>query len=140
MAHRETTMATDPEARIRAYFADCGHGDAAAIAAHFTDGAVIYDTNVPPVRGSEAIGRFWVRVREKWGGATWQVDAVLVDGERAAIEWTMHGRQPAGGEPFAVRGAEWYRFEAGRIAEIRQYWTFDPASPGTGLVGYPYDR
>ncbi len=132
-------MTSDLEARIRAYFAACGQGDAAAIAAHFTDDAVIYDTNVPPVRGSAAIGQFWVRVREKWGGARWQVDAVLAEGERAAIEWTMTGRHPARGERFAVHGAEWYRFEDGRIAEIRQYWTFDPAAPGTGLVGYPYE-
>lgn len=147
---------TDRAGRIRAYFADCSHADAAAIGMHFTVDAVIYDTNVPPVRGRDAIGRFWVRVREKWGGAEWHVDAVLEDGDRAAIEWTMTGRTPvqaasaeavgagAGtgasevGRAFAVRGAEWYRFEGGLIAEIRQYWTFDPASPGSQLRGFPY--
>ncbi len=130
-------MQMPAEERIRAYFTDCSQGDAAAIAAHFTEAAVIYDTNVPPVQGREAIGRFWVRVREKWGGAAWQVKAVLATGEHAAIEWTMTGRQRVSGVPFAVHGAEWYRFEGGRIAEIRQYWTFDPRAPGSGLLGYP---
>lgn len=130
----------DAPQRIAAYFDACTHGDAAAIAAHFTADAVIFDTNVPPVRGRDAIGRFWVRVRDKWGGAAWQVDAVVAEGDRAAIEWTMTGRVVATDAPFAVRGAEWYRFEDGLIAEIRQYWTFDPAAPGSELVGYPYRR
>ena len=128
-----------PEQRIRAYFDACTHGDATAIGAHFTDDATIYDTNVPPVRGREAIGRFWVRVRAKWGGAAWYVDAVLAEGDRASIEWTMTGRDATSGDTFAVRGAEWYRFEGGLVAEIRQYWTFVANAPGSQLLGYTYD-
>ena len=127
-----------PEQRIRAYFDACTHGDAAAIGGHFTPDATIYDTNVPPVQGREAIGRFWVRVREKWGGAVWQVDAVLAASDRAAIEWTMTGRDPATGNAFNVHGAEWYRFADGLIAELRQYWTFDATAPGSQLLGYAY--
>ncbi len=128
-----------PEQRIRAYFDACTHGDGASIGAHFTADATIYDTNVPPVRGRDAIGRFWVRVREKWGGAAWHVDAVLANGDRAAIEWTMTGHDAASNSAFAVRGAEWYRFDGGLIAEIRQYWTFNARAPGSQLLGYTYD-
>ena len=64
----------------------------------------------------------------------------MSDGETAAIEWTMTGTDPASGRAFAVRGSEHYRFEGGdhRIAEIRQYWTFDPERLDTGLIDYPY--
>lgn len=54
--------------------------------------------------------------------------------DEAAIEWTMLADGERG-ERVAMRGAEWYRFEGGRIAEIRAY--FDPAPTG-GLNGFPY--
>jgi hypothetical protein len=51
----------------------------------------------------------------------------------------MRGRDPRqGGRPFAFRGSEHYRFRDSLIAEIRQYWTFDPERLDTGLRGYPY--
>lgn len=128
---------------IESYFTACGSGSAAAIAAHFAPDAVIYDLNLPPVRGSAAIGAFWVRVRTKWQGARWQVDSYLGAADRAAIEWTMTGRLPEQGSAFAVRGAEHYRFvdSAGdtmRIAEIRQYWLFDPRRMDSALREFPY--
>ena len=52
----------------------------------------------------------------------------------------MTGTEPASGRAFAFRGSEHYRFEGDdhRIAEIRQYWTFDPDRLDTGLIDYPY--
>lgn len=134
----KVTRVTDGDhaARIRAYFIACTSGSAADVASHFTEAATIFDTNVAPVHGREAIGRFWVRVREKWGGASWHVDSLIVAGDAAAIEWHMRGR--AGGDEFVVRGSEHYQFTAGLIAEIRQYWTYNPQSPGSALLGYRY--
>jgi hypothetical protein len=128
----------DAAERIRAYFEACGRGSAADITSHFTAEAVIYDTNIEPVRGADAIGEMWVKVRERWGGARWTVDSVVAQGDAAAIEWTMTGVDPADQRPFAFRGSEHYRFDQrGLIAEIRQYWTFDRAILDTGLRGYP---
>jgi ketosteroid isomerase-like protein len=42
--------------RIEAYFSACSEGDAAAIASHFTDDAVVYDLNHAPVVGAASIG------------------------------------------------------------------------------------
>ena len=128
-----------PEGRIRAYFDSCNDDPADAIAAHFTPEAVIWDTNHTPVRTAAGIGRFWDRIRGQWRGATWSVDRVVAgaDGEAAAIEWTMAGTGPTG--PFRFRGSEHYAFDGDRIAEIRQYWTFDPERLDTGLVDYPYE-
>ena len=126
-----------PADRIRAYFAACTGGTAEDIAAQFTPDAVIFDTNVGPVRGAATIGTFWAGVREHWQGAAWAVDSVVAEGDAAAIEWTMTGRGREG-RPFAMRGSEHYAFVDGRIAEIRQYWTFDRDRLDTGLLDYPY--
>ena len=131
-----------PEARIEAYFTDCGRGTAADIARHFTPDAVIYDTNVGPTRGSDAIGEMWVKVRERWNGATWRVDSFVGDGDHAAIEWSMRGRDSGHDRPFTFRGSEHYVFDSSGseplIGEIRQYWTFDRVRLDTGLLDYPY--
>ena len=127
--------------RITAYFDACGTGLPNEIAAHFTTDAVIYDTNVRPMVGAVDIGTSWVRVRERWGGARWSVDSIVSNGDAAAIEWSMTGTDPESGRAFVFRGSEHYRFDPAEnlIAEIRQYWTFDPARLDTGLVGYPTD-
>jgi SnoaL-like domain len=135
----------DPAARIEAYFGACNLGSAAEIGAHFTSDAIVWDTNLEPCRGNEAIGAMWVTVRERWGGARWSVDRVVAQDEMAAIEWTMVGRSARhGGRSFAFRGSEHYAFQGAfrgvLIAEIRQYWTFDPERLDTGLVGYDHSQ
>ena len=127
----------DHAARITAYFASCTSGTPAEIAAHFTDDAVIYDTNHAPVVGAAGIGAFWEKIRGQWNGAAWGVDSIVSDGETAAIEWHMKGDGDQG--PFVFRGSEHYAFVDDLISEIRQYWTFDRSSSDTGLQGYPYE-
>lgn len=121
---------------VETYFAACSKGDASAIARHFCEDAVVYDTTHEPVRGATAIGEFYVRVRDKWGGAIWEVNTYVGEADAAAIEWSMRGKKD--GRPFTVRGSEHYEFRDGSIGEIRQYWTFNPESPDTGLRGFPY--
>ena len=124
------------EAVVRSYFAACTSGSPDDVAAHFTDDAVIYDTNHTPVVGATTIGGFWTKIRSKWVGAEWLVDTYVGDDSAGAIEWTMRGTD--GERPFAVRGSEHYEFVDGRIDQIRQYWTFDPSAPGSELIGYDY--
>lgn len=130
-----------PAQRVDAYFLACGEGSADDIASHFTDDAVVWDTNIRPMRGNTGIGASWVKVRERWGGAKWLVDTMVAaeDGATAAIEWHMTGTNPSDERDFVFRGSEHYLFEDTLIAEIRQYWTFDPDRLDTGLVDYDYD-
>ena len=123
---------------IKAYIESCGEGTAADIGSHFAEDAVIFDTNVRPIRGAEQIGEMWVSVRERWGGAQWAVDSVIAAGDVAAIEWSMTGIDPDTQRQFTFRGSEHYRFVDSLIDEIRQYWTFDRAQLDTGLVGFDY--
>lgn len=130
----------DQRARIEEYFRACGHGSAEEIAAHFTPDAVIYDTNIRPMRSAVGIGEAWTKVRERWGGAEWFVDSYVSDGTTAAIEWSMTGRAPDTAAAFVFRGSEHYAFaeEQNLIREIRQYWTLDLDRLDTGLVGYDH--
>jgi hypothetical protein len=131
----------NPKERIQTYFAACREGSSSDIAAQFTDEAVIYDTNIRPMRTAADIGADWIKIREHWGGAKWSVDSIVSDGQHAAIEWTMTGTNPKDGRDFVFRGSEHYRFETNEnlIAEIRQYWTFDPQTLDTGLRDYDYE-
>ncbi len=128
----------NPDDRIEAYFAACSEASSAAIAEHFTEDAVIYDTNIRPVTGNQAIGRMWVKVRERWRGAVWTVDSFVGDEAGAAIEWSMTGTNPDDDKAFVFRGSEHYAFDETLISEIRQYWTFDADKLDTGLVDYDY--
>ena len=130
-----------PAERIDAYFVACSEGSANEIASHFTDAAVIWDTNIRPMRGRTDIGATWVKVRDRWDGARWLVDSIVeaADAHTAAIEWRMTGRDLRAGRDFTFRGSEHYCFEESLIAEIRQYWTFDPERLDTGLLDYEYD-
>jgi ketosteroid isomerase-like protein len=125
---------------IEAYFAACSHGTPEDVAACFTADAMVFDTNIAPFTGAGRIGRQWVRVRERWGGAVWTVDSCVESesGEVAAIEWSMSGTEPTSGRAFIFRGSEHYRFEENLIVEIRQYWTFNPNTLDTALLGYLY--
>ncbi|MCW2665628.1 MAG: Major Facilitator Superfamily [Frankiales bacterium] len=138
-----SSASTHPEVHIRnnrdiveKYFHACTHGDADAIAASFCQDAVVYDTNHRPVVGAADIGRFYVKVREQWAGASWHVDTFVGEGSAAAAEWTM--LVPGEGTPSAVRGSEHYEFRDDRIQQIRQYWTYDADRLATGLRDYPY--
>ncbi|WP_419920557.1 nuclear transport factor 2 family protein [Candidatus Poriferisodalis sp.] len=140
-------ITADIEQTITGYFDACTSGQAAAVAEHFTDDAVIFDTNHVPIASAATIGQFWSRIAAKWQGAAWHVERLVTDGDTAAIEWVMTGTAPTpdgSDAAFAVRGSEHYDFaqsnETGEllIAEIRQYWTFDPSQPSSELVEYPY--
>ena len=124
-------------ALVERYFEACSRGSAEAIAACFTGDATIFDTNLPPVRGDAACGRFWTTVRSRWGGARWRIDHGIADGDEVACEWTMQGVADDG-RPVTFRGSDHYRFEGDRIAEVRQYWVFDREGLMSGLLDYPY--
>ena len=68
--------------------------------------------------------------------ARWVVDHALAAGDEAVIEWTMFWRPDGARERVATRGAEWFVFRDGLIAEIRSYYQQRPET--TELAGFPY--
>lgn len=131
------------DALIRRYFAACNAADYDGLVACFTPDAVHYfPAGLPevPWRSADTIARQWIRCVETLG-SQWTIERILIshrsdEAPEAMIEWT-HWKNRSG---TALRGAEWYLFENGRISEIRAYYA-SPAGQGVAineLVGFDY--
>lgn len=130
------------KALLRRYYAACGAGDEAAIAACFTADAVHYFPATPrygPWRGAAAIAGGWAETVRRTG-AVWTIDRVVVDPAEAVavVEWTQF--RPRQGK--RLRGDEWYAFDraSGLIAEVRAYFaaTEHPGQDVHELAGFDY--
>jgi hypothetical protein len=132
---------TEMDTLIRAYFAACNAGDAAAIATYFEPDAVHY---FPPgmyggaFRGATTIGERWKNAVASIG-SYWTIDRLLCDApsRQAVLEWTHFKRK----QNTILRGDEWYIFsERGLIAEIRAYYASpqDPTRERLELDGFDY--
>ena len=111
--------------RVREYYDACNTGDAAKIAAHFTDDAEHLFTRLPPVRGATNIGEQTAYAVEH-AQASWHVENGIESGDEAVIEFANHWTDPRDGERKTIRGTEWFRFaEDGRITEVRAYYHRD---------------
>ncbi len=111
----------NPEEIIDSYFRAMRQGPSgqADLLALFADEAVYHEPFVAPETpaiGRQAIGD---RLRTAWEDPPpdMQLDVlqVDVDGSRAEVHWEC--RSPA--FPAPVKGVDRYRFEAGRISELR---------------------
>lgn len=120
---------------VRDYYAGCSRGDRARMIATFTPDVVHYFPTNDPIRGAEALADHWVRVQGRTG-AVWTVDHGIQQGDEAVIEWSMTFADPKSGDRGRLRGAEWYVFRDGKIAEIRAY--YQPGQRISELRGYPY--
>jgi ketosteroid isomerase-like protein len=130
----------DYDALIRRYFDACNAADYQALMDCFTPDAVHYfPAGLPevPWRTADTISKKWIWCVETLG-SQWTIERILIshDKPEAMIEWT-HWKNKSG---TALRGAEWYVFEDGKIQEIRAYYA-SPADKGTPineLVDFDY--
>ena len=123
---------------IRSYYAALNTGDADAVAAHFTADATHYYTRLGPHEGAETIGQM-TNLAVEGIEARWFVENALEgDGDEAVIEWTMTWRDPKSGERRLDRGAEWFLFRDGKIAEVRAYHHGGPKNPSGDLLGFDH--
>jgi hypothetical protein len=122
---------------IRSYYEALNTGDPAAVAEHFTPGAVHYYTRLGPHEGAQTIGDHTKWAVEAIDGQ-WHIDNAIEDGEQAVIEWAMTWRDPKSGERRLDRGTEWFRFEDGKIAEVRAYHHGGPKNPSGDLLGFDH--
>jgi ketosteroid isomerase-like protein len=138
---------------IRRYYDACSTGDVDALVETVCDDVVHYflapNPGSAPVTGALDLAHYWRKVQARIEGR-WIVDRILGEGDEAVIEWTLFWRPPEGPDRVATRGAEWYRFEGGRIAEVRAYYqqlqmsteleAFDYAGRGYSRVGSEASR
>ena len=124
--------------RVRAYYDACNSGDADAVSACFTPGAVHWFTRREPYRGAAEIGR-WTATAVRELDARWTVEHGIEQGDEACIEWTMEWTDPGSGERRLDRGTEWFRFSAdGLIEEVRAYHHSSPKNRSGDLVGFDH--
>lgn len=105
---------------IRDYYLGCSSADEALMKSAFTDDVVHYFTQHPPIVGADALASYWLKMQPRIE-ASWYCDHALIQGDECVIEWTMKWRAPTGNKEL-MRGAEWYIFRDGKIAEIRAYY------------------
>lgn len=105
---------------IREYYRGCSTADVAVMKGTFTDDVVHYFTHHAPIRGADALAGYWAKMQPRID-AVWTCDHAIVQGEECVIEWTMRWTPPTGRAEL-IRGAEWYVFRDGKIAEIRAYY------------------
>jgi ketosteroid isomerase-like protein len=122
---------------IRSYYDALNTGDPATVAEHFTPGAVHYYTRLGPHEGAQTIGEHTKWAVEQIDGQ-WHIDNAIEDGEQAVIEWAMTWRDPKSGERRLDRGTEWFRFEDGKIAEVRAYHHGGKKNPQGDLLGFDH--
>ncbi len=124
---------------LRRYYDGCSAGDVDAMESTFHPDVVHYflapNVGSTPVGGAAHLARYWRKVTARID-ATWVVDSIVADGDEAVIEWTMFWTPIDGDAVVATRGAEWFRFEAGGIREIRSY--YQQRAETTELDGFPY--
>jgi ketosteroid isomerase-like protein len=122
---------------IRSYYEALNSGDPDRIAEHFTDDAVHYYTRIEPLRGARTIGEHTKWAVENLEGR-WVLENGIDDGDQAVIEWTMTWRDPKSGQARLDRGTEWFRFEDGRIAEVRAYFHSNAKNRSGDLLGFDH--
>ena len=122
---------------IRSYYQALNTGDADRVAEHFTPDATHYYTRLGPHESARTIGEHTKWAVENIDGQ-WHIDNAIEDGEQAVIEWAMTWRDPRSGERRLDRGTEWFRFEDGRIAEVRAYHHGGPKNRSGDLLGFDH--
>jgi ketosteroid isomerase-like protein len=122
---------------VRSYYEALNSGDADRVADHFTDDAVHYYTRRDPHRGAREIAEHAAWAVEHIEGR-WILENGIDDGVQACIEWTMTWRDPRSGERRLDRGAEWFSFLDGKIAEVRAYFHSNERNRSGDLLGFDH--
>jgi hypothetical protein len=120
--------------QVRSFYEALNSGDEEAIAVHLTEDATQYYTRLSPHQGASKIARYAAWAVDKLE-ARWVVENAIEQDGQVAIEWTMTWRHPEG-EIRLTRGAEWFRFEGERIAEVRAYHHGSRRNPQGDLLGF----
>ena len=122
-------------ALIERYYKGCNERNIDLMMSTFAPDVTHYFYTPPsPTRGAENLARLWAGFPK---GCRWTVDHAIASGDEAVIEFSYFYTRPGDTKERVVRGAEWYVFREGRIAEIRAYYWQDQDKEYS-LQGYPY--
>ena len=124
---------------IRRYYEACSRGDAEGVAAEMCDDVVHWflapNPGSAPVAGAEHLGRYWRKVH-RMIAPVWFVDHAVTEAGETVIEWSMWWTPAGSAHRVVTRGAEWFVFRDGLIAEIRSYYRQETSD--SELESFPY--
>jgi ketosteroid isomerase-like protein len=129
-------MASDLLEHVQGYYDALSRGNADEVASYFTDDATHYYTRLGPHHGREIADNAALGVEHL--DAQWILEHGIDDGNEAVIEWTMVWTDPKSGKRRLDRGTEWFRFEGGKIAEVRAYHHSDEKNRQGNLLGFDH--
>jgi ketosteroid isomerase-like protein len=92
------------------------------LSVYTTDATFVEAPFTEPMRGSEAIRRYWSEVPANQSEITVTTGEIYVAGPWFATEFKAVFRRRRTGEWIEARGAVFCEAEDGRIAEMRMYW------------------
>lgn len=97
-------------------------GDVEPIVALFGDDAVLQNVTVAgDFHGQDGARHFWSDDRRVFGEVSSEFRNVIVDGDRAALEWTRRGTS-RGGDPIEYPGVSILELAGGRISRFMAYF------------------
>ncbi|MFN3429862.1 MAG: nuclear transport factor 2 family protein [Candidatus Sericytochromatia bacterium] len=97
----------------------------------FTADARVSNLLMPdPAVGQPGARGFWAMYRDTFGAIASRFDSVVIDGDRAALEWTATGTGHRG-QPIRYRGVSMLEIRGDRVSRFMAY--FDPADLGAQL-------
>lgn len=110
-------------AAVEALNAAINAHDLAALHLAVTDDVVFENTNPAPdgtrIEGRDAFGRFWAQWFAANPDARFEVEEIVVAGDRAVVRWVY--RKTRDGRPWHIRGIDLFRVRDGRVAEKLSY-------------------
>jgi hypothetical protein len=126
------------EDTIRVYYVGCSTGDIDLMKSTFAPDVTHYFTDHEPVTGADTLANYWAGFNTIERKAVWTVDRFMATENEAVIEWTMISTFLNKQRKELLRGAEWYQFHEGKIAEIRAYYRWVDEQLASELIGFPY--
>src|SRR3954454_2031522 len=122
---------------VRGYYDALNRGAPEEVASFFTEDATHYYTRLGPHHGNQTLGEY-TKFAVEHLKAHWILEHGIDDGNEAVIEWTLLWTDPKSGQRRLDRGTEWFRFEDGKIAEVRAYHHSNEKNRSGDLLGFDH--
>lgn len=127
------SLPTDPRGLLTAYYEACNRHDAAAAAALCAEDARHEEAGTGHARaGRDAVEAGMARFFGMLEGLRFDLGEPILCGAEAVQPYVLRGRltrdlgpMKGRGQEIALPGVHLFRFEGGRIALTRDYWSFE---------------
>lgn len=120
------------------YFDACNTGDLADLVSTLDPEVVHYflPERFKPIQGAEHLAKYWRKFKLRLN-PIWKIDHLIAQDDEVVSEWSCLWTPEGTESRLMMRGSEWYRMRAEKVAEVRAYFSYSDQSD-TELTGFPY--